>query len=185
MMNSSVNSEKYVEEYVAELRKRLHQFSERDAQDIVDEIRSHILDKAAGRGGATPETIASALAVLGTPRELASSYETNALLRRAQSTRSPVLIVRGLFRWAGLSFAGLVSLVIFLVGYCLGGAAIVCAILEPVHPRSVGLWLGPERSDQILMSLRLDFTSTPGEGREILGWWIVPLVCCSSPVCYG
>jgi hypothetical protein len=174
-MGTSTDSEKYIESYLAELRKRLSRFSNSDAQDIVEEIRSHILDKASGHGGATAETITSALAVLGTPQELASSYETNALLRRAQATRSPFLIVRGLFRWAGLSFAGLVALLVSFAGYCLGGAAVVCAILKPFHPLSVGLWVSPRPSDTILMSLRLGFTSHPGEGRELLGWWIVPL----------
>ncbi len=46
-----------------------------DVNDIVEEIRAHILDKTWGE--APEDTVASTLAALGTPEELASRYRTD------------------------------------------------------------------------------------------------------------
>jgi hypothetical protein len=61
------------------------------------------------------------------------------------------------------------------VGYFLGGAFILCAVLKPFHPATAGLWILPDGAADITYSLRLGFSSVPTGGREVLGWWIVPL----------
>ena len=50
------------------------------------------------------------------PRDLASLYLTDDLQVRALASRSPLLILRSLFRWASLSFAGFFVLVSSLLG---------------------------------------------------------------------
>ena len=139
------------------------------------EIRSHILDKAAVEGEVTPDSVASALADLGSPEELASQYVTDDLLARAQVSGSPRLVLQSLFRWAGLSFAGLGMLTFSVFGYFLAGSFALCALLKPIHPQTAGLWLLPDPEDAYSFSLRLGFGPLPSHGKELLGWWIVPL----------
>src|SRR5215472_3335382 len=68
---------------------------------------------------------------------------TDNLLAQAEVSRSPVRILRGLFRWASLSIAGFFVLMGSALGYFLGVAFMLCALLEPVHPRTAGLWIFP------------------------------------------
>jgi hypothetical protein len=173
-MTISSDSQRKIDAFLNVLRKRLRGLSDENAHDVVEEIRSHILDKAAGGGDITADAVASALAALGSPEELASQYVTDDLLTRAQVTRSPWLMLRSLFRWAGLSFAGFWVLVFSLAGYCVAGAFALCAVLKPIYPHTAGLWLLPA-SDDYSVSLRLGFGAPPANGRELLGWWIVPL----------
>jgi len=100
---------------------------------------------------------------------------TDAALARAEVSRSPFQILAGLFRRASLSVAGFVVLVSSLVGYFLGVAFILCALLKPIHPQSAGLWSFRDSSGDLQLSLRLGFGSTPAGGRDVLGWWIVPV----------
>jgi hypothetical protein len=161
--------------YLGRLRQRLRGMHREDVQEIVAELRSHILDKAAASGEVTQASVEAALAQLGSPEELASQYMTDHLLARAEVSRSPVRILESLFRWASLSVAGFLVLLGSIVGYFLGGAFILCAALKPFHPESAGLWRIPHGPDDLEFSLRLGFGNPPVGGRELLGWWIVPV----------
>jgi hypothetical protein len=112
---------------------------------------------------------------LGGPEELASQYVTDDLLARAQVARSPWLLIQSLFRWASLSLVGLCMLTFALLGYFLAGSFALCALLKPFHPNAAGLWLLPDPADAYSVSLRLGFGPPPADGRELLGWWIVPI----------
>jgi len=174
-MTISADSQQKIDAYLEALGKRLRGLSDQDSSDVVKEIRSHILDKAAMEGEVTPGSVASALADLGSPEELASQYLTDDLLSRAQVSGSPWLVLQSLFRWASLSFVGLSMLTFSVIGYFLAGSFALCALLKPIHAQTAGLWLLPDPEDTYSFSLRLGFSSPPAHGRELLGWWIVPL----------
>ncbi|MGA9042526.1 MAG: DUF1700 domain-containing protein [Terriglobales bacterium] len=174
-MTISTDSQQRIDAYLNILRKRLRGLSDEDSRDIVEEIRSHVLDKAAIGGDITPDAVVSALAALGNPEALASQYVTDDLLMRAQVARSPWLILRSLFRWAGLSVAGFCILMLSLIGYGLAGSLVLCALLKPFHPQTDGLWLLNSPQDPHSFSLHLGFSSLSVDGREVLGWWIVPI----------
>ena len=159
---------------MVKLRARLRGMNDDDVREIVEELRAHITDKAAASGEFTAATVDSALGALGSPEELASQYLTDALLSRAEVTRSPVRILEGLFRWASLSAAGFFVLVGSMMGYFLGTVFILVAALKPFHPQTAGLWLLRDSTGDPEISLRLGFGSVPGAGRDVLGWWIVP-----------
>jgi hypothetical protein len=173
-MNVSAESQQKIDAYLNTLRRLLRGVNEADARDIVEELRSHILDRAAADGEVTPSAIAHALTALGSPEDIAGQYLTDELVKRAQVNRSPWLILQSLFRWATLSFVGFWVLMISLIGYFLAGSLSLCALLRPFHPTTAGLWLIPDSTDTVL-SLRLGFGSAPVNGRELLGWWIIPL----------
>jgi hypothetical protein len=164
-----------IEAYLGSVRARLRGIDQSDVRDIITELRSHITDKVAASGGVTAARVDAALAALGTPEELAGQYITDNLLAKAEITRSPVRILDVLFRWASLSVAGFFVLLASIAGYFLGGSVVLCALLKPLHPRTAGLWLIPDAAGDSTISLRLGFSTAPPIGKELLGWWIVPL----------
>jgi hypothetical protein len=169
------DAQQSMEAYLGRLRRRLRGMNDEDAREIVEELRSHIRDKAAASGQVTASGVDAALAALGSPEELASQYLTDDLLARAEVSRSPVRILESLFRWASLSVAGFLVLLGSMVGYFLGVVFILVAALKSFHPRTAGVWVLPNGADDFNISVRLGFGSAPLEGREVLGWWIIPI----------
>jgi len=182
-MTIAGDAQQRIETYLGRLRARLRGINDEEVREIVEELRSHIMDKAAVSGEASAEIeieitsagVDAALAALGSPEELASQYMTDNLLARAEVSRSPVQILRSLFRWASLSVAGFFVLLGSLLGYFFGAVFILVATLKPFHPRSAGLWLIPNGSGESEISFRMGFGSIPAGGHDVLGWWIVPI----------
>lgn len=114
------------------------------------------------------------LAALGTPEELAGQYITDKVLARAEVSRSPLRILASLFRWASLSVAGFFVLLGSVLGYFFGAVFMLVAILKPFHPQTAGLWLLHDATCDSEFSFRMGFGTVPA-GRDLLGWWIVPL----------
>jgi hypothetical protein len=173
-MTTSGDAQQKIDAYFGRLRQRLRGMNDADVREIVEELRSHITDKAAAGGEVTAAGVDAAIARLGTPEELASQYTTDDLLARAEVSRSPLRILESLFRWASLSVAGFFVLMGSLLGYFLGATLVLSALLKTIHPRTAGLWLLPGGPDDYELSLRMGFGSVPVGGRELLGWWIVP-----------
>jgi len=164
-----------VELYLARLRGRLRGLASGDVQEIVSELRSHILDKAGTGSEATVADVDAILAALGNPEQLAGEYVTEHLLARAEISRSPWSVLPVLFRYATLSVAGFFLLLLSLAGYFSGGCLWLCAALKPFHPHTAGLWVIPTAASETEYSLRLGFGTAPPAGHEVLGWWMVPL----------
>lgn len=68
---SSEDAMSIIEEYLEEVRRYL---PEDIADDVIAELRTHIIDKAEDMGGLTPENVLTILHNLGPPRKLASKY---------------------------------------------------------------------------------------------------------------
>jgi hypothetical protein len=167
--------QKKIETYLEMLRSRLRSLGTEEVNDIIEELRSHILEKSTVNGELATREADAALEALGNPEELASEYMTDAALARAEVSRSPFRILAALFRCGSLSVAGFFVLVSALVGYFLGVAFILSALLKPIHPQSAGLWTFRDSTGDLQLSLRLGFGSAPAGGHDMLGWWIVPL----------
>ena len=175
MTSTTDSPHQRVEAYLLKLRGRLRGMNDGDVGEIVQELRAHITDKATASGEFTSATVDSALDALGSPEELASQYLTDALLSRAEITRSPVRILQGLFRWAGLSIAGFFVMLGTIVGYFLGIVLVLCALLKPFHAETAGLWTSRNSNNDLSISIRLGFGPVPVNQQEVLGWWIVPI----------
>jgi len=175
MVSEPQDAQQRIDAYLNKLRGRLRGINAEDVREIVEEVRAHITDKASASREITPAAVDRALAALGTPDELASQYLTDALLSRAEITRSPVRILDGLFRWASLSLHGFFVLMCSIVGYFFGLMFILCALLKPFHPQTAGLWVIPDGPNDFTISLRLGFLGAPAGAREVLGSWIVPI----------
>ena len=163
-------SQTRIDQYLAELRAHLRLLPHEQVADIVEEIRSHILDSAGTGSAMTEASINTALSRLGPPSALAASYVTDSLLARAQHSRMPWTVLRGIFRWATLSVKGFLVFLVCLVGYAFGGSFFIAALAKPLNPK-VGLWL----VDHNTYSLALGMTDAIPRGHELLGWKLVPI----------
>lgn len=175
-MTLSAESQKTIEGYLTALRKHLRDLMDDDVNDIVEEIRFHILDKTSADDA--PEALDATLAALGTPAELAARYRTDELMKRAQSTRSPVLSLHSLFRWATLSLVGLIVFAISVIGYTLGGILVLMGFGKLIFPRNGGFWFNPRPGGTgIDGEAGFSFANGPWKhpGHEIIGMWLVPI----------
>jgi hypothetical protein len=174
-MNVADDAQQKIEGYLRRLRGLLRGFNDAEVSEVIAELRSHLTDKLAAGGEPTAVGVDAALAALGRPEELASHYITDNLLARAEVSRSPLQILKGLFRWASLSFAGCLVLLGSLAGYFFGGVFLLCALLKPLHPHTAGLWASRDTTGDLSLSFRLGFGSVPPHSKDLLGWWIVPV----------
>jgi len=182
-MTITGDAQQRIDLYLGKLRGRLRGANDEEVGEIVDELRSHIMDKAAASSQLNDETngeitlagVDAALTALGSPEELAGQYMTDTLLARAEVSRSPVQILRSLFRWASLSVAGFFVLLGSILGYFFGVVFLLVALLKLFQPHTAGLWIFPSGAGDSEISFRLGFGSIPVGGRDLLGWWIVPL----------
>jgi len=161
-----------MEEYLGHLRAALGPISEQEARDIVEEIRSHIRETSQRGGALEVEAVRATLGRLGSAVDLAALYRVENLAQRTRRTGSLWLAWRTILRWAGLSLEGIRVLFVSVTGYFLAIAFVICGVAKPFNPERVGLWrlADPDGS----WSLHLGFGNAP-QGREVLGWWIVPL----------
>ena len=172
-MTIASDSQRKIDAYLRRLRQGLRGVGEEDARDIVEELRSHIVEKAAAGSEMTTSRVESVLGELGSPEALASQYVTDDLLARAESSRAPWVILRGVFHWAMLSVSGCLVCIVCTVGYMLGGAFFLAALIKPFNPK-VGLWrIGPDS-----YSLALGMTDFRPQGHELLGWHLIPVGLC-------
>ena len=76
-----------IDSYLARLRNALGDISSSESEEILREIRSHILDRAEAEGPVTEQVVNQVLLAVGDPQELAKQYRADAILRRAASSR--------------------------------------------------------------------------------------------------
>ena len=166
MTNATPVIDARVGKYLLELDTRLSGVAAEEKNDILREIRAHILDSLAG--GATVEPV---LAGLGTPKELAERYRMEAMLTRASQSFSPWVLLQTAWRWA---FSGVKGMLVFLVGlfgYLTAVAMTISVILKPFMPWQVGLWIGP---DTFILGVGTQPTE-PGV-HEVLGRAFIPVI---------
>jgi hypothetical protein len=168
-MTLTGTSHKTVDAYLKSLRRELRELLDEDAEEIVEEIRTHIFDKTSGEE--SPEAVAATLAALGTPQELAERYRTEELLERARLARSPKYLMRATLRWAGLSVMGLLVFALSGLGYGVGGGLFLLGLLKLFHPSTTGVY-GTFTDHDSSFNWQSGGPNKPG---ELLGWWLVPL----------
>jgi uncharacterized membrane protein len=190
-----------VERYLAELRSALGRLPDAERDDVVAEIRSHVLERIGPEANAA--SVREVLQAVGEPRELAAQYATQALLRRAVRSRSPWLLLRTTFRWATTGIAGVIAFLLTVTGY---GAALVfllCAFLKPFLPAQIGLWLGSDAALTLgywngrlpaeafgmslgppgLFCVACQVGPRDGPLQDVLGVWLIPISIVAGMLC--
>ena len=167
-MIASTRREPRIESYLARLRVALRGLPDREIDDIVRELRSHV-DDLAGKEGAGVE---AALQSLGDPLDLAQTYRSENQMLRAQCSGSPLTILQGLRHATRGTLQRVTVTALYVLGYFGMGTLWAGALEKLLAPSRGGLWCTPG-----------DFWSTtlvvggnpPAGARELLGWWLVPI----------
>jgi uncharacterized membrane protein len=162
-----------IELYLRQVRSGLRNLAESQVADILQELRSHILERAQSGSTLSDAATEAALQALGRPQEVASLYLAENFMARAESSRTPWTVLRSIFYWATLSLKGFVVFTICLIGYAFGASFFLAALAKPFNPHAVGLWM----SDQDSFTLVLGMTDAAHRGRELLGWSLIPIGC--------
>ena len=158
-----------VEGYLLRFRTALGNTPEAEKNEIVSDIRSHIADRVEESGKSTEEAAEEILRALGTPESLAQTYRAEGLLNRATASFSPWLLLRVAFTWAMTGLEGFFVLLLLFAGYAVALSFFACALLKPIFPKHVGMWLDPP-----LFTFGMHPPSMPA-AHELLGWWIIPV----------
>ncbi len=165
------SSDSRIEAYLNRLEKLLADMNPDEKQDILCEIRAHILDSTAGAAD-REAAVDRVLRLLGTPEELAARYGTERMLTRAARSFSPWVLLRTCWRWAMLGMKGMLAFIFALFGYATALALTVSVFMKPFVPR-VGLWLGRT-------TLQVGTPDHPEMMRELLGHWFVPVIAAAA-----
>jgi hypothetical protein len=163
-----------IERYLERLRSSLRALPAGQVDDIAREIRSHLLESAGAEAGLAEQQVAAAIARLGEPEALAAAYVLDDLAVRAQTSASPILLLRVAGSWARRSLRGVRDLFVAIVGYATAFIGLGCALFKPFIPERVGLWVQHVPPDDVAYQLGR-VSSPPADARELLGWYIIPL----------
>jgi hypothetical protein len=159
---------KSADAYLLRLRAALQGLPDSDVEEIVREIRSHIVERQEDEVHGNSERLVQILSELGSPEDIGALYRTEALVARARATFSPVLILASAARLATKSLIGFLSLMIGLFGYVTAAGFLWCAGAKPFLPDRIGLWKSQYR-------FSMGIISPTEHAQELLGWWIIPV----------
>ena len=106
-------------------------------------------------------TIGATLTRLGDPREIAR--------------------INLRMRVAAIGGKGFLIFILSLTGYAFAGCWLLTALAKPFAPDRVGLWLLPDPTGDL--SLSVGRIGAGAAGHEVLGWWIIPIGLVVGAIC--
>jgi len=162
----------HLECYLDQVRRNLKGLPKGEADEILAELRAHVLDKV--DGAPTPQRVEAAIASLGAPREVARLNLTERVAIEVEGDRSPLTVLRGVARLARLSLYGAFTGLVSFVGYAFAGAFLLMAVVKPFAWKNAGLWRIPDPDDKGF-AWSMGVTDDPHRGQELLGAWIIPI----------
>ncbi|HWE46621.1 MAG TPA: hypothetical protein VG407_11395 [Caulobacteraceae bacterium] len=175
-MSDADTATRTLDAYLRQVRHGLRGLPDAEATEIVEELRSHALDRAGG--ALSGQSVDATIAGLGPARELAGMYLAERMAERVEVSRSPLLILKTVWRLAGLSLRACTVFIVSLIGYLLAASFFIIALAKPFLPKRTGLWIWNERGDWDF-SLGIQWP----HGHELLGWWIIPICLALSMLC--
>jgi hypothetical protein len=149
-----------IETYLAGLDAALKNARREERDEILREIRTHILDSLPSDPQAPIEPV---LRELGAPERLAEQYKTEFLLTQASHSFSPWILLSTAFRWAHTGIRGFIVFMVAMVGYGSAVTFLITVLLKPFLPR-VGLWVGPGTFEFGTPAPRADLHEVLGRG---------------------
>lgn len=170
-----------IDAYLDRLRQALGALPPGEIAEIVREIRGHIIERAESTASLNEAALTRILSALGDPEDIASLYQSRAMVARARTSASPLLILKAAVRWAGMSMIGLLTFLFGVFGYVMGAGFCVTAVLKVLYPDRVGMWVGPHGWD-----LSMGVLTAAEQGRnhahEVLGSSLIPFSLIAGPV---
>jgi len=176
-MSTDLKTADTIDRYLLRFRLALTGVSASDKEELVSEIRSHIVERLEDRSAPVNEVVDRTLTALGTPEVLAARYQTEGLLQRASTTFSPALLFRATMRWAMTGIRGFFAFWLLFIGYFAAGALYFSAIIKLFRPDLVGLFWGPNTYGFGVRS-----PDQPPQ-TELIGMWYEPIALALGCLC--
>ncbi len=152
--------------YLKSLQKYLSRLDKQDANEVIKEIESHILDVVdlqTESGQAVDIEII--LSGFGPPRELASQYVDHILTGSPPPKGFNAIqqLKRGATRglWAGMA----------IFGYTIAAFLGLITLMKVIFPNSLGVWSTSNGNSIVITFSAADFP----QSTELLGWWLAPM----------
>jgi uncharacterized membrane protein len=142
------------------------------ALDALGEIESHIRERVAQTESMPNEAAAleRVLGELGAPLRVAQAYSAEFTVDEALTTGQPGAMARAFWQLATTTGWGFLSVLALFSGYTAGVGFLVIAVLKPIFPQNVGLFV----RNGIPLGLGAEFP--PPAGTEVWGgYWIIPI----------
>ncbi|MDB5431746.1 MAG: hypothetical protein JWP35_2862 [Caulobacter sp.] len=152
-----------IDGYVGRLEAALSPIPAAERGRIALEIRGHLAEVASQSEAALETSIGA----LGEPESLARTYLADYQLTDAVARGSHPGMLMALIRISARSAAALVVWTLTLLLGVFGCAFIFVAAAKPFDPSHVGLWIHPFEFGMVY--------SDVAPGRDVLGWWFIPL----------
>jgi len=170
----SPTSSRVVERYLRRLRRALRPLPDRDRAAIVSEIENHIAERTREPKIGAAEVLAGLGDSAALARGYREAYRLTRVLSRAAPSPLPVAMLSRAARGLILFLAGPAAVLL----YTFGLSFVAIAVLKPIAPRSVGLWITPG-------NFAFGALSSPGPAAtEVLGLWIVPVSLTAAVLSY-
>jgi uncharacterized membrane protein len=164
------------ETYLRQLERDLARMPADERGKIVQEIRSHLAERAA----VGPQMLRAAITQLGPPSSLARSFvddwQLSGALERGPSWRILLAMLQRVWR----SLAAVVICTVTCVLYAFAVAFLIIAVMKPITPGNVGMWAGQNGG---IGDFGVIF-GTVHTTAELLGWWIIPIALVCAVFCY-
>jgi len=174
-MQLTETGESRVNGYLFILERSLKTFLPPDVvRDAVREIESHLRERIAAADGAPNERVAleTILGELGPPLRVAQGYSVERVVDEAVVTGRVVAVFTALWRVAARTMIGFYVALAASVGYSVGWAFLVIAMMKPIFPHNVGLWA--DDATGVPHQLGVLFPA-PAGAHDIAGYWLIPV----------
>lgn len=166
-MATHADSDSRIDGFLARLRAALRGMPEREIDDILREIRSHIAELSETEGS----DVEAAIRSLGDPVDLAMTYRAENVMVQAECSGSPLVILQGLRHASRTRVGRSTATLLYVFGY----ATVISLWREAVHelfvPARTGLWYTPGTAWPFTF---VSDGAVPAGSTEILGWWLIP-----------
>jgi hypothetical protein len=139
MISPTSTTNEQIDAYLAGLDHELRGVRREERNEILKEIRTHILESLPDDPQAPIEPV---LRGLGSPDRLAEHYRTEFLLSQASHSFSPWLLLSIAWRWAHIGIRGFVVFLVAVLGYSAAAAFLITVLLKAFLPNRIGLWVG-------------------------------------------
>jgi hypothetical protein len=150
-MTDSTRAAQSLDPYLQKVRAGLRDLPAADADEIIRELRSHIVELTSHG-----EDVETALRSLGDPVDLAKTYRAENLLVQAECSGSPLVILQGLRHASQSRWGRFFVTALYFFGYANVLALWAAGIEKVIGPGRTGLWYTPGK----------DMVAQSGDGRR-------------------
>jgi len=140
------------------------------ADDAVREVESHIRERVeeAVATANEREALEAILTRLGSPATVARAYSLELIMDEAATGGRVVAVLRSVFHAGALSIRAFLMALLLFTGYSVGVGFLAIAVLKPIFPGNVGLWLHEG------IAFGAQFPAPEGV-TPLGGYWIIPI----------